>query len=113
MVSGAVGKPGLQDYPDKEGTLNIVEALQLAGNVAQGADLKKAQLVRQKPGTDKPDVVVVDLEQILQKGNQKLNVAVEPGDLLFIPSKRGSNRFDPNSIFILLQAANFLGLRVR
>jgi protein involved in polysaccharide export with SLBB domain len=113
MVSGAVGKPGLQDYPDKEGTLNIVEALQLAGNVAQGADLKKAQLVRQKPGTDKPDVVMVDLEQILQKGNQKLNVAVEPGDLLFIPSKRGGNRFDPNSIFILLQAANFLGLRVR
>ena len=113
MVSGAVGKPGLQDYPDKEGTLNIVEALQLAGNVAQGADLKKAQLVRQKSGTDKPDVVVVDLEQILQKGNQKLNVAVEPGDLLFIPSKRGGNRFDPNSIFILLQAANFLGLRVR
>jgi protein involved in polysaccharide export with SLBB domain len=113
MVSGAVGKPGLQDYPDKEGTLNVVEALQLAGNVAQGADLKKAQLVRQKPGSDKPDVVTVDLEQILQKGNQKLNVAVEPGDLLFIPSKRGSNRFDPNSIFILLQAANFLGLRVR
>ena len=113
MVSGAVGKPGLQDYPDKESTLNIVEALQLAGNVAPGADLKKAQLVRQKPGSEKPDVVVVDLEQILQKGNQKLNVAVEPGDLLFIPSKRGSNRFDPNSIFILLQAANFLGLRVR
>ena len=60
-----------------------------------------------------PDLKLVDLEQILQKGNQKLNVAVEPGDLLFIPSKRGSNRFDPNSIFILLQAANFLGLRVR
>jgi len=113
MVSGAVGKPGLQDYPDKETTLNIVEALQLAGNVSQGADLKKAQLVRQKPGSEKPDVVVVDLEQVLQKGNQKLNVAVEPGDLLFIPSKRGGNRFDPNSIFILLQAANFLGLRVR
>ncbi|MFN7829580.1 MAG: polysaccharide biosynthesis/export family protein, partial [Armatimonadota bacterium] len=104
MVSGAVGKPGLQDYPDKETTLNVVEALQLAGNVVQGADLKKAQLVRQKPGSDKPDVVTVDLEQVLQKGNQKLNVAVEPGDLLFIPSKRGGNRFDPNSIFILLQA---------
>lgn len=113
MVSGAVGKPGLQDYPDKETTLNVVEALQLAGNVVQGADLKKAQLVRQKPGSDKPDVVTVDLEQVLQKGNQKLNVAVEPGDLLFIPSKRGGNRFDSNSIFILLQAANFLGLRVR
>lgn len=113
MVSGAVGKPGLQDYPDKEGTLTVVEALQLAGNVSQGADLKKAQLVRQKPGSDKPDVVSVDLEQVLQKGNQKLNVAVEPGDLLFIPSKRGGSGFTPQSLWIYLQAATFLGLRVR
>lgn len=113
MVSGAVGKPGLQDYPDKDGVLTVVEALQLAGNVAQGADLKKAQLVRQKPGSDKPDIVPVDLEQVLQKGNQKLNVAVEPGDLLFIPSKRSGGGFNPQSIWIYLQAASFLGLRVR
>jgi polysaccharide export outer membrane protein len=113
MVSGAVGKPGLQDYPDKEGTLSVVEALQLAGNVGQGADLKKAQLVRQKQGADKPDVIPVDLEQILQKGNQKLNVAVEPGDLLYIPSKRGGGGFNVQNLWMYLQAATFLGLRVR
>lgn len=113
MVSGAVGKPGLQDYPDKEGTLTVIEALQLAGNVAQGADLKKAQLVRQKPGSDKPDIVNVDLEQVLQKGNQKLNVAVEPGDLIFVPSKRGGSGFNAQSLWIYLQAASFLGFRIR
>ena len=81
--------------------------------VAQGADLKKAQLVRQKLGSDKPDVLNVDLEQILQKGNQKLNVAVEPGDLIYIPSKRGGGGFNVQNLFMALQAATFLGLRVR
>ena len=69
-------------------------------------------LFRSKPGTDKPDIVNVDLEQVLQKGNQKLNVAVEPGDLIYIPSKRGGS-FNPQSLWIYLQAATFLGFRVR
>ncbi len=113
MISGAVSKPGLQEYPYKEGPLTVVEALQLAGNVSPDAELKKAQLVRQKPGVEKPEILPVDLEQILQKGNQKLNVAVEPGDLIFIPSKRKGGGFDVQNLWIVLQAATFLGLRVR
>jgi hypothetical protein len=49
----------------------------------------------------------------LQKGNQKLNVAVEPGDLIYIPSKRGGGGFNVQNLWMYLQAANFLGLRVR
>lgn len=113
MVSGAVSRPGLQDYPDLEGPLTLVQALQIAGTVSVDADLKKAQLVRQKMGSDKPDIIPVDLEKVLQKGDQKLNVAIEPGDLIFIPNKKRGGGLDVQSISLLFNMANLLGLRVR
>lgn len=113
MVSGAVTKPGLQDYPDQDGPLTLVQALQIAGNVSVDADLKKAQLVRQKIGSDKPNIMPVDLEKVLQKGDQKLNVAIEPGDLIFIPNKKRGGGLDVQSLSLVFNMASLLGLRVR
>ena len=113
MVSGAVTKPGLQDYPDQDGPLTLVQALQIAGNVSVDADLKKAQLVRQKIGSDKPNIMPVDLEKVLQKGDQKLNVAIEPGDLIFIPNRKRGGGLDVQSLSLVFNMANLLGLRVR
>jgi len=46
-------------------------------------------------------VIEVNLWNVMQKGDMTQNVAVQPGDVLFLPGKGGDNR---------LTTRDFLGL---
>ena len=99
-VFGAVTRPGAVAYPEDK-KLDYLSALSLAGGQERDADLKKAVLLRPSPTGGKPAVIEVNLWNVMQKGDMTQNVAVQPGDVLFLPGKGGDNR---------LTTRDFLGL---
>lgn len=76
-VLGEVAKPGSFDYKDK---MTVLDALTDASNVnAATADLSNATLSHN--GVDRP----LDLNALLVQGQLADNIALAPGDRIFIP----------------------------
>jgi polysaccharide export outer membrane protein len=97
-VIGAVNKPGALPYPE-EGSIDVLDAIYLAGGQTAAADLKNVILV--KPGTSDKMVAesgtrlnLWDDIQKRSKGQQSGSALpkMEPGDILFIPDKGGRQR---------------------
>ncbi len=99
-VFGAVARPGAVAYPEDR-KLDYLSALSLAGGQERDADLRKAVLLRPSPTGGKPAVIEVNLWDVMRRGDMARNVAVEPGDVLFLPGKGGDSR---------LTTRDFLGL---
>lgn len=73
---GQVARPGA--YEVQRGW-TVVQAIASAGGVTARADLRNAQLVRQN------QVLSVDLERVLLRGEAQHAPALEPGDVVVIP----------------------------
>lgn len=73
---GQVARPGA--YEVQRGW-TVVQAIASAGGVTARADLRHAQLVRQN------QVLSVDLERVLLRGEAQQAPALEPGDVVVIP----------------------------
>jgi polysaccharide export outer membrane protein len=92
-VIGAVEKPGIVDVM---GQKTILDVLALAGGLKEDAG-QLLFLIRplvpedsnpetkQDSGERPIDTLVIDLEQLLVKGNQKLNLPLRHGDVINIP----------------------------
>jgi polysaccharide biosynthesis/export protein len=106
---GAVGRPGVLDFPDSE-KLTLLDALSLAGGPTPSANLKKAHLIRTgAAGT--PEVTDLNLEEMLAgKAPTALRVPLSPGDVLYIESKNQKNAFSWRDA---ISAASFLFTIVR
>lgn len=77
-VLGEVVKPGAYDYRDK---MTVLDALKSADNInAATADLRAATLLH--GGRETP----LDLNALLREGRTAGNVALAPGDRIFIPT---------------------------
>lgn len=77
-VLGEVVKPGSYDYRDK---MRVLDALKSADNInAATADLRGATLLHD--GRETP----LDLNALLREGQTADNVALAPGDRIFIPT---------------------------
>lgn len=89
-VMGAVGHSGPIEYPET-GSLTVLRALTLAGGASSGAELRQASLVHPLPdSTGQVDVQPINLEELLKKRDAKSqtrDIAMQPGDMLFIPEK--------------------------
>jgi polysaccharide biosynthesis/export protein len=73
---GGVGKPGpLQLTQD----LFLLQAISLAGGLAPTADLESAFVLRNE------QAIPVDFVQLIQKGDVRQNVKLQPGDTVVIP----------------------------
>ena len=73
---GGVGKPGpLQLTQD----LALLQAISLAGGLAPTADLESAFVLRND------QAIKVDFVQLIQKGDVRQNVKLQPGDTVVIP----------------------------
>ncbi len=79
LVSGEVMRPG--SVPVRDGT-KLMDVLTAVGNVTERADRTKAVIFRK----DSAASIAVDLDGLL-KGDINKNVAVQPGDTLYIPPK--------------------------
>jgi polysaccharide export outer membrane protein len=78
---GQFREPGTYDYPTKQRLLDVIA---LGGGLSD----KAGQIAKIRKGRSiqgKPDVFIVDLDQLIIKGNVKLNIEINGGDVIFIP----------------------------
>ena len=87
---GQVQKPGTVEIPSDE-TLTLSKAILRAGGFGEFANRRKVRVSRATPGGDptaaaaKP--IEVDVDDILKNGRADRDLKLEPGDLIFVPSK--------------------------
>jgi polysaccharide export outer membrane protein len=83
LVLGEVKLPGLYQF---EGNMTVFNAIGLAGGYKAHAELKNVLIVRNasfKP--KKPDFYVVNLHKVIHDGNASENLALVPGDIVYVP----------------------------
>ena len=84
---GPVRMPGPQELPSDE-VLTLSKAILRAGGFTDFADKHNVKITRSE-STGKSDKVtlVVDVGQIFDKGKTEKDVALKPGDLIYIPER--------------------------
>lgn len=84
---GAVRIPGPQDIPSDE-VLTVSKAILRAGGCTDFADRRNVQVRRKSatPGTE-DEIIHVDLQAILDKGNTATDLPLRPGDVIFVPER--------------------------
>jgi polysaccharide biosynthesis/export protein len=92
---GQFGAPGEKVYPDDE-VLTVSKAIARAGGLTQNAELKKTTLIRELP-SGKTQTYIVNVEEMLKKGDLSKDMEMLPGDRLYIkpPPQR---RWDFNTV---------------
>jgi len=81
-IMGEVNKPGNYEY-SKDNPITVTEAIALAEWFTEEADLKGIKIIR-KYGEEK-DVIPVDINAVLEKGDKSKDIPLEPYDIVFIP----------------------------
>jgi protein involved in polysaccharide export with SLBB domain len=83
-VGGEVNEPGMLDY---RGGLSLVQAITDAGGFTVRARRKEVLLIR--PGPDnKPVGTIIDVKQILRKGQLTNDVPLAPLDIVYVHWKK-------------------------
>jgi len=86
-VVGQVRTAGAVDIPSDE-MLTLSKAILKAGGFADFADKKRVRITRQNGAGDSPKKpFVVDVSAIFEKGKTETDISLEPGDLIFVPSR--------------------------
>lgn len=88
-VMGQVARPGYYPFPEGKTDVTALSALGEAGGSGsgdQGGDLKNAGIIRKVNGT--ATLIPVNIEDVLKKGNLASNVALQPDDILYVPTKK-------------------------
>ncbi|MBQ8033421.1 MAG: SLBB domain-containing protein, partial [Elusimicrobiaceae bacterium] len=81
-VLGQVSKPGsIQIPPEKQ--LTVLEAITSVGGFTDVANASKVRVLRMENGKQKN--IDVDVTQITKQGNKSLDIALQPGDVVFVP----------------------------
>lgn len=80
FVLGEVNSPGVYELKDE---VNILEALVIAGSFNDRAAISSIAVIRGE--LTKPEVVLIDLEALIKKGDQSENIEIRDGDIIFVP----------------------------
>lgn len=84
LILGEVKSPGAYNLPEKKiGVLGGIVGL--AGSYTEDAVLKTVALLRWSP--DRPQMILVDMKKILRKGELQRDITLEPGDIIFVPTR--------------------------
>jgi protein involved in polysaccharide export with SLBB domain len=84
---GYVRIPGPQDIPGDE-AFTLSQAIIRAGGFGEFADKKHVKLTRKTaPGVPESKPIIVDVARIIEQGKSEKDVKLEPGDLIYIPSR--------------------------
>jgi len=81
-VVGEVVKPGRYDM-SKERQLTVMEALAMAGGFTKDANLADTKILRSKQG--QKEVIQININDIMMRGDKEKNVTLEPEDIIIIP----------------------------
>lgn len=80
-VIGTAKNPG-RFYPNSEGPLTLSQVIALAGGVERPNSLSAIRVTRGQKSFE------VDLRALLEKGNGVEDMALEPGDIVYVPETR-------------------------
>lgn len=105
-VQGQVSKPAFYAFPEK-GAVTVLDALNEAGGAPTG-DLSKAGIIRRVDG--KYTIIPINIEQMLKKGDLSKNVALMPGDMLYVPARSSRHGVGLQEILAPLSLLGILGL---
>ena len=83
-VSGEVKRPGIQDY---RGGLTLVQSISNAGGFTRRARQREVLLIRPGPETE-PVGTIIDVKQILRKGQVANDVPLAPLDIVYVHWKK-------------------------
>jgi protein involved in polysaccharide export with SLBB domain len=83
-IYGAVGRPGYFNF--KQGD-RILDAFNFSPP-QQGAELRRVNHIRVNKTANTATVAVVNVDRILRQADMKLNVSLQPGDILFVPERK-------------------------
>ena len=78
---GQFKNPGTYDYPAKQ---RLLDTIALGGGLSEKAG-QIVQIRRSRQVQGQPDVMMVDLDQLIKKGNIRQNIEINGGDVIFIP----------------------------
>ena len=82
-VIGQVKTPGSLPYRDG---MTVLDAVLAVGGLSQFAAGNRARLVRRESG--KQTEIKIKLDDLLNKGDTRQDLALRPGDILVIPETR-------------------------
>ena len=83
-VSGEVNRPGIQEY---RGGLTLVQAISDAGGFNRRARREEVLLIRPGPENE-PVGTIIDVKQILRKGQVSNDVPLAPLDIVYVHHKK-------------------------
>jgi len=78
---GAVQKPGTYDY---FGQMNLMDVLAMAEGLSETAG-RTVQVRRKGQDGNPPQTLIIDLDQLIKEGKNKLNVPIRGGDVIYVP----------------------------
>ncbi|MBV9848956.1 MAG: SLBB domain-containing protein [Armatimonadetes bacterium] len=98
-VLGEVRAPAAYDLPDG-GALSVTDAVALAGGATAEGDKKNATILR-RDGADKPTLIAVNLDDLM-RGKGAPDTALQPGDILYVPTRKQGGGFNVMNLLSLL-----------
>ncbi len=81
-VLGQVQKPAAIQIPPEK-SLTVLEAITSVGGFTEVANISKVRVLRMQNG--KQTAIDVDISQITKQGNKAMDIALMPGDVVFVP----------------------------
>jgi len=81
-VLGQVKKPSSIEIPPEK-SLTVLEAITSVGGFTDIANTSKVRVLRMKNGQQ--NTLDVDVTQITKQGNKAMDIALMPGDVVFVP----------------------------
>ncbi len=84
-LMGQVRGQGAMELPPDE-TLTVSRAILKAGGFSDFANKRKVKVVRKKPGGQQ-DLFIIDVLQILEKGNAAQDLVLQSDDLVIVPER--------------------------
>lgn len=89
LVLGEVSDPGFHPYSDN---LDVIRAITRAGGFNRFARLESGRLLRQTDDTGDYSPISIDLSRLFGGADMSMNINIQPGDILFVPSKEQASR---------------------
>lgn len=88
-IFGEVNNPGAKQVPPGRQSVDILEAISLAGDLSQYAKRTNIILRRAIPETGEEKKIIIDLEKVLKgdKGGESDLVQVMPQDIIYVPER--------------------------
>lgn len=109
IVLGEVNYPGIYTY---KGTINLIEAMALAGYFTPDARQDSVMVVRGNL-TEHPSVKRINMKRVIRKGTSSPEIILSPNDVIYVPKAFISdfNKFLTNINPTLDSAASYLDFR--